>query len=214
MYSRLNIIAIAGPSCAGKTELANRLARELKCSVLRLDNYYRDLSALPPEERPLINFDTPAAVDDELLMRQVQALIRGEIVEKPQYDFATHTRCPHGESFAASEFLITDGLFALFWPELRDVACTKVFVDAPDDVCLSRRQRRDVAERGRTLDSVTTQFYQAVQPMAELHVRPTRKYADLLLSGEQPISKSVETVLRHVAVNSLNGTVVHTFVEM
>lgn len=202
MDSNLYIIAVAGPSCAGKTELARALAYELPCSVLVLDSYYRDLIALTASERACVNFDAPVALDHELLVEQVHALTRGEIVERPVYDFATHTRVPRGESFAASTFLIIEGLFALYWPELRELTATKVFVDAPDDVCLRRRQLRDVAERGRTVESVITQFKQTVQPMAALHVRPTSKYADLILSGEQPLSRSVDAVLQHVQQNS------------
>jgi len=202
VYSSVYIIAIAGPSCAGKTELGKGLAHELRCSVLLLDSYYRVLSALMPAERARVNFDVPVALDHELVIEQVRALSRGETVERPLYDFATHTRVPRGESFAANEFLIIEGLFALYWPELRELAGTKVFVDAPDDVCLRRRQLRDVAERGRTVESVITQFKQTVQPMAALHVRPTSKYADLILSGDQPLSRPVDAVLRHVRRNS------------
>jgi uridine kinase len=198
MHSRLNIIAIAGPSCSGKTELAKRLAHELRSPVLLLDSYYRDLGALIPAERCAVNFDEPGALDHELLIEQVRALSRGEVVEQPKYDFTTHKRSPHGETFAAREFLIIEGLFALYWEDLRELASTRIFVDTPDEVCLRRRQVRDVTERGRTLESVTTQFYGTVQPMAALHIRPSSKYADLLLSGEQSISRSVERVLRHL----------------
>lgn len=205
VHSSVYIIAVAGPSCAGKSELAKGLARELPCSVLLLDNYYRDLSSLAPAERVRVNFDAPISLDHDLLMEQVHALSRGETVERPLYDFATHTRVPRGETLAPREFLIMEGLFALYWPELRELASTKVFVDAPDNVCLSRRQLRDVAERGRTVESVLAQFNRTVQPMAALHVRPTFKYADLVLSGEQPLPRSVDTVLTHVRRNSAAG---------
>lgn len=209
--SHLYVIAVAGPSCAGKTELARALAYELTCSVLVLDSYYRDLIALTPSERACVNFDAPAALDHELLIEQVHALTRGESVERPVYDFATHTRVPRSKSFAASGFLIIEGLFALYWPALREMTATKVFVDAPDDVCLRRRQRRDVAERGRTVESVTTQFKQTVQPMAALHVRPTSQYADLILSGEQRLSRSVDAVLEHVGRSSAAEATLGTF---
>lgn len=205
MPSTVYIIAVAGPSCAGKTALAQALAQELRCSVLLLDNYYRDLSALPPVERARVNFDSPVALDDELLIEQLHALCRGETVQRPSYDFATHTRVPQRESIAASKFLIVEGLFALYWSELRELASTKIFVDAPDDVCFRRRKFRDVAERGRTPESVTAQFNETVQPMAALHVRPTRKYADLVLSGEQPLWQSVEAVLQQVRSDSVEG---------
>lgn len=211
MDSNLYIIAVAGPSCAGKTELARALAHELPSSVLLLDSYYRDLIALAPAERARVNFDAPAALDHELLIEQVHALTRGESVERPVYDFATHTRVPCAQSFAASEFLIIEGLFALYWPELRELTGTKIFVDAPDDVCLLRRQLRDVTERGRTVESVIMQFKQTVQPMAALHVRPTSKYADLILSGEQALSRSVDEVLQHVHRNSEAQAMPRTF---
>lgn len=211
MDSNLYIITVAGPSCAGKTELGKALAHELGCSVLVLDSYYRDLIALAPAERARVNFDAPAALDHELLLEQVHTLTRGERVEQPVYDFSTHTRVPYGQIFAASEFLIVEGLFALYWPELRELAGTKVFVDAPDDVCLRRRQLRDVAERGRTMESVTEQFKQTVQPMAALHVRPTSNYADLILSGEQALSRSVDAVLQHVRRNSTAPAMLRMF---
>jgi uridine kinase len=126
-------------------------------------------------------------------------------VERPVYDFATHTRKPQPERFSAREFLIVEGLFALYWPELRQLAGTKVFVEAPNRVCLRRRTIRDVAERGRSEASVITQFEQTVQPMAELYIRPTSKYADLVLSGEQSLSRSIEAALNHVRNNWLQA---------
>src|SRR5206468_9761754 len=152
-------------------------------------------------ERAVVNFDDPSALDHELLVPQLRAIARGEIIARPIYDFATHTRVPTNETFVAREFVIIEGLFALYWPELRELAFTKVFVNAPDDVCFSRRQRRDVVERGRTVQSVSAQFTQTVQPMASLYVRPTSRYADLVLSGEQPLSRSADAVLEHVYRN-------------
>ncbi len=201
MYSNRYIIAIAGPSCAGKSELSKALAQELCASVLVLDSYYRDLTALAPAARTRVNFDSPDALDHELLIEQVQYLSRGEVVQRPVYNFATHTRDPHGEHFTASDLLIVEGIFALYWRELRQLAGTKIFVDAADDVCFRRRKLRDVAERGRTVKSVITQFQETVQPMAARHVRPTSAYADLVLSGEQPLARSVERAIAHVYKN-------------
>ncbi len=201
MYFNRYIIAIAGPSCAGKTELSKALAEKLGASVLVLDSYYRDLTALAPAERERVNFDSPDALDHELLIEQVESLSRGGAVQRPVYNFATHTRDPHGDRFAAGPLLIVEGIFALYWPELRQVAGTKIFVDAPDEVCFRSRKLRDVAERGRTVESVIAQFQETVQPMAARHVRPTAAYADLVLSGEQPLSRSVERAMAHVCDN-------------
>jgi uridine kinase len=211
MDTGVYIIAIAGPSCAGKTALAGGVAHELNCPVLLLDNYYRDLSALDPLERARVNFDEPSALDHQLLISQVESLSHGFAVERPIYDFATHTRKSYTERFIPSEFLIIEGLFALYWPELRELAHTKIFVEAPNPVCLGRRTVRDVAERGRTEESVMRQFRQTVQPMAELYVRPTSKYADLVLSGQQPLSRSVDTVLSHARSNWLRASGGHSY---
>ena len=201
MYSNRYIIAIAGPSCAGKTELSKALALKLSASVLVLDSYYRDLTALAPAQRARVNFDSPDALDHELLIEQVQCLSHGGAVQGPVYNFATHTRDPHGQRFTASPVLIVEGIFALYWRELRQLADTKIFVDAPDEVCFRRRKLRDIAERGRTLESVIAQFQETVQPMAARFVRPTAAYADLVLSGEQSLSRSVERALAHVCDN-------------
>jgi uridine kinase len=198
MHSNRYIIAIAGPSCAGKTELSKVLAQELRASVLVLDSYYRDLTALAPPERARVNFDSPDALDHELLIEQVKCLSRGGVVQLPVYNFATHTRNSHGERFTGSDLLIIEGIFALYWHELRQLAGTKIFVDASDDVCFRRRKLRDVAERGRTPESVIMQFKETVQPMAARYVRPTSAYADLVLSGEQALAQSVEKVMAHV----------------
>jgi uridine kinase len=202
MNSIVYIIAVAGPSCAGKTELSKRLARELSCPVLLLDSYYRDLSAILPAERARVNFDEPSALDERVLIHQVRALRLGETVARPIYDFATHTRVAKTDSFSATDFLIVEGLFALYWPELRELADLKIFVNAPDDLCLRRRLMRDVVERGRTSESVIRQFNKTVRPMANLYVRPTANHADLVLSGQEPLSGSVNTVLEHVCRNS------------
>jgi uridine kinase len=201
MNSSVYIIGIAGPSCAGKTEVSKALARALICPVLLLDSYYRDLSPLTPTERARVNFDEPRALDEKTLIKHVHALSQGQTVHRPIYDFNTHTRLPKREGFAGSAFLIVEGLFALYWPELRQLASTKVFVNAPDEVCLQRRMHRDVLERGRTAESVDAQFTGTVQPMAARYVRPTSQYADLVLSGEHPVSRSVEFVLEHVRCN-------------
>lgn len=196
------IIAIAGPSGAGKSKLASALARELGCPILSLDRYYQDLSALSPCERIQVNFDAPTALDQRLLVRHVQELSEGHDVEQPIYDFATHQRVPETETLRANPFLILEGLFALYWPELRHLAETKIFVDAEDTVCLRRRQLRDVVERGRDRESVISQFKETVQPMAARYVRPSKAYADLRLSGEEDFDQILGAVIEYIRTHS------------
>ena len=149
-----HIIAIAGPSCAGKTELAKSLSRALSASILPLDAYYRDLSFMPLESRTRFNFDIPESIDHTLLREHLTDLAASKPVHRPVYDFRVHTRSPIRETLTPGPYLIFEGLFALCWDDLRPLLKTKIYVDANDTVCLARRQVRDVLERGRTVESV------------------------------------------------------------
>ena len=193
-----HIIAIGGPSCAGKTELSTQLASILQAPILPIDAYYVNLDQLTVQERSHFNFDEPTALDHYLLRHHVEALAAGQTIERPTYDFKTHTRAAATELVAPRGFVILEGLFALYWDDIRPFLGTKVFVDAPDTVCLSRRSIRDVRERGRTPESVLEQYEKTVRPMAQLHVRPTAQWADVIVSGEQLLDQSVATVLRLV----------------
>jgi uridine kinase len=193
-----HIIAIAGPSCAGKTELAKYLSRCLSAPILPMDAYYLDLAFLPVEERCKFNFDIPDTVDHDLLLAHLAALAAGRSIQRPVYDFTIHTRAPIFETVTPGRCVIVEGLFALHWDDIRSLMGTKVFVDAPDEVCLARRKVRDVLERGRTLESVLKQYDEVVRPMAELYVRPTRRFADLVVSGEIPLEQSSAAVIERV----------------
>lgn len=202
MSGKSYLIGIAGPSGAGKSYLACHLSERLQAPVLALDHYYRDLSHLPLAERAASNFDDPAALEDELLTAQVAQLAEGRAVEIPTYDFSAHTRTEVTQLFQPARFVILEGLFTLHWPELRRLLGTTVFVDMTDDVCLQRRQQRDVRERGRTPESVIEQFRATVAPMAELYVRPTQAHADVVVFGAAPIDEAVERVLQHILLNT------------
>jgi uridine kinase len=192
------IIAVAGPSCAGKSELARHLAGTLSAPILSTDSYYRDLGNLSLEQRHKVNFDHPDAIEHELLTQHLEELAHESPVDVPVYDFTTHSRLSGTERLEPGRFLLLEGLFALYWQEARRLMRTKVFIDAPDTVCLARRQLRDVHTRGRTAESVLAQFMTTVQPMAERYVRPTRVYADLSLSGEEPVERLAKAVQTHV----------------
>jgi uridine kinase len=192
------LIGIAGPSGAGKSYLAHHLAQRLNAPVLALDHYYRDLSHLPLEDRARSNFDEPAALEHELLIAQVADLCAGLPIPVPIYDFSTHTRIGVTQRFDPEPFVIVEGLFTLHWPELRRLLITGVYVEMNDDICLQRRQERDVRERGRTPESVVEQFRVTVVPMAERYVRPTRLHADVVLSGDTPIAEGLALVLDHL----------------
>lgn len=192
------VIAIAGPSCTGKTSVANHLAATLPATIFSLDAYYHDLAQLSFDERAAFNFDHPDSLEAEALSRDLHDLAQGKDVVRPIYDFATHTRTTRTETLHPREYLIVEGLFTLYWESIREIYSTKVFMEADHDVCLPRREARDIAERGRTSESVHRQYAATVKPMADQFILPTRQYADLVLSGSAPIPASAAAVLAHV----------------
>lgn len=197
-HSTPYLIGITGPSCAGKTELARILGRLLPAPVLSLDSFYRDLGTIPLDARGQRNFDTPEALDRELLVEQLRAYAQGKPLQCPVYDFKTHSRTELTETIAPGPFLVVEGLFAITWPEVRELMGTKVYVEAPEEVCLQRRIERDIRERGRTRESVLEQFHKTVCPMAEVHVVPTRAFADVVVSGQAPLAEMAAAVMKHV----------------
>lgn len=198
------LIGVAGPSCAGKSYLSSRLCDELNSSppsaavILRLDSYYRNLAHLELEQRARCNFDAPEALDSPLLIEHIRRLAQGSAIDKPVYDFKTHARTSLTERVEPSRFIIVEGLFALYWQEIRAALATKVFVDLGEEICLARRIERDMRERGRTRESVLEQFYATVRPMAQQHLHPTRQYADVVLTGDDDIANEVQLVLNHI----------------
>ena len=194
---RPHIIGIAGPSSSGKTELSRQLAQRLSgTSIVSLDSYYRGMEEIPLRARKKVNFDHPDALDWELLHVHLQDMARGKAFEEPVYSFAAYERTSQTRLIEPSEFVIVEGLFVLYWPELRAMLDTKVFVETDPAVCFERRLRRDVAERGRTPESVRDQYERTVRPSAEWFVTPTRKFADLVVSGEEPLEQSTSAVLQ------------------
>lgn len=197
MAGEIYFIGIAGPSGAGKTHLALHLAAALPARVIGLDRYYRDLSQLPLAERAGMNFDAPEALEHELLIRQIARLRNNETVRLPVYDFASHARIAKTEIFPPGKIVIVEGLFTLYWPMLRALLDTKIYVDTDDQACLARRKERDVRQRGRSLESVERQYVETVAPMADRYVRPTMAHADLVVSGEDRVENAVARVVEH-----------------
>lgn len=190
------VLGIAGCSGSGKTTLAAELAHTLGGIHFHLDNYYRDLGHLPFSERIQQNFDDPAMIESSLLATHVAALARGEAIERPVYDFSTHTRVPgKTERVTASAFVIVEGLFALYYPELLPLYDLRVYVDTPDGICFERRMRRDIEQRGRTAESVRAQYEASVRPASMAFVRPSAMNADLQVDGSGALDWKVERVL-------------------
>lgn len=196
------IIGIAGPSGAGKSFLSRHLGEELDATFLHLDSYYSDLAHLSLVQRAHQNFDAPESLDSELLIEHVKQLAKGIAIEKPLYDFTIHSRKKETERVDPRAYIIIEGLFALYWEEIRKLSKTKVYVDLGEEICLERRIERDIKERGRTRESVLEQYRTTVLPMAKQYVYPTRSYADIVVTGNDNIHYEVSTVLDHIRGNS------------
>jgi uridine kinase len=151
---------------------------------------------MPYSERIQQNFDDPAMIESPLLAAHVAALARGETIDRPLYDFATHTRVlGRTEQVTAGAFLVVEGLFALYYPELLPLYNLRVYIDTPDDLCYERRLKRDTEQRGRTPDSVRRQYEATVRPASEKFVRPSGANADLKVDGTGALDWKVERVL-------------------
>jgi uridine kinase len=187
-------VGIAGGTGAGKTTFARLLAGSLgEVVVLDMDSYYLDRSGVSPEVRDGLNFDEPGAFDIGLLMQHLSLLRQGDTIEKPRYSFESHTRIGI-EAIAPAPVVLVEGLFALWWEDLRESFDLRIYLDAPDDVRLRRRIERDVVSRGRSPESVRRQYECTVQPMHEAYVAPTRQYADVVLASDRDISDCLMSV--------------------
>jgi len=182
--SRRILIGIAGGSGSGKTLVARTIVRELgsdRVVIIDQDSYYKNLEAIPHQERVGRNFDHPDAFDNDLLKRHVSELLAGHPVEQPIYDYAEHRRLSETRHIGEHLVIVLEGILIFVDPELRALMDIKLFIDADPDVRLVRRMRRDLIERGRSVDSVLRQYEESVRPMHLQFVEPTKRYADLII---------------------------------
>ena len=178
------LIGIAGGTGSGKTSIAKSLFEEYgegEVVVIEQDAYYRDLSDLSIEERQLQNFDHPDAIDIELFNQQLIALIKGQSVDMPVYDFATHSRKSETRKVAPQHVIVVEGILTLHYSSLRELMDIKIFVDTPDDIRFIRRMSRDVEERNRTVQSVIDQYLKTVRQMHQQFVEPSKYFADIII---------------------------------
>jgi uridine kinase len=178
------ILGIAGGTGSGKTTVARSIIELIgpdHVAYLEHDNYYRDLSHLSFEERSQVNFDHPDSFDTPLLVKHIKQLRAGEAVDKPVYSYNDHARTEEVIPVHPHPLIIVEGILVLENPHLRALMDIKLFVDTEDDVRLVRRLRRDIAERGRSLERVLGQYEATVRPMHLTFVLPSRRYADVIV---------------------------------
>ncbi len=178
------IIGICGGTGSGKTTVANRILESVskdEVVFLQQDSYYRDLDQLPVDFRQVANFDHPDAIDNDLLVEHLRALKAGRAVEVPLYDFKTHSRRPETLHVEPQPIIIIEGILIFAEQRLLDEMDIRVYVDTPDDIRFIRRLSRDVAERGRTVESVIEQYLNTVRPMHTQFVEPSKRCADVII---------------------------------
>jgi uridine kinase len=178
------LVGVAGGSGSGKTTVVEEMVRGLEpfpVTVIHHDAYYKDLSHIPFEERTKVNFDHPDALETSLLVEHLKILRAGGSVEVPFYDFATHTRKAESRTADPTLVIILDGILVLAEPRLRDLLDIKVFVDTDADIRFIRRLRRDMRDRGRSLESVVDQYLGTVRPMHTAYVEGSRAFADIII---------------------------------
>lgn len=191
------IIAVAGGSSSGKTTVVNKILDHLKgykIVVIRQDDYYKDQSDMTMEERREVNYDHPFSLDNDLFYKHIKELISGNTIEKPTYDFVQLTRAEKTETVEPAKIIILEGILVLEDDRIRELADIKLFVEADDDLRFIRRLKRDTEERGRTIDSVINQYLKTVKPMHYAFVKPTKRYADIIIPNDYSHDVAVDLI--------------------
>ena len=189
------IIGICGGTGSGKTTIARKIVEQVgeeNINLVEQDSYYLDLVDLPLEERRRENFDHPDAIDVDLIIEHLGGLKRGEAVRIPVYDFATHTRTDSTRRIETKPIVIIEGILLFAIPGIFDLLDAKIFVDAPDDIRLLRRIRRDIKERGRTLEQTLGQYETTIRPMHHKFVEPYKQHADLIIPKGAESSAAID----------------------
>jgi uridine kinase len=197
------LIGIAGASGSGKTVIANSIIDSLgsdRAVVIQEDSYYKDLSDVPYEQRVGRNFDHPDAFDHDLLAKHLLQLLNGEAVSHPIYDYKLHTRSKETKTVGPGILIILEGILVFSKAILRELMDYQVFIETPPDICFIRRLKRDIEERGRTVDSVIRQYTETVRPMYLEFIEPSKQYADILISGEEKNSDAVDILITKIDV--------------
>ena len=198
---RYNIIGIAGGTASGKTTLVSTLCNHYGkdiSAIISQDSYYKDLSNLSLKQRTITNYDHPNSIDIDLFHENLTELKNGKVIEKPTYNFETHTRNLSFESIFPKKLIFVEGTLIFHFRRLLNLMLVKVFLFAPENIRYNRRIERDLSERGRTIDSVMNQYKKTVLPMHQKYVEPTRKLADIHISGENNIKNSTKQVIQAI----------------
>lgn len=191
------IIGIAGGTGSGKTTVVHQIMNELpdtEVGVISQDSYYKETANLSFDERALINFDHPRAIDFDLLVKHLKALKAGETIDQPVYSFIQHNRTDDTVSTHPRKVMIVEGILILTNPELRDLFDIKIYVHADSDERLIRRLKRDISERGRDIDEVLTRYQNTLKPMHEQFIEPSKAFADIIIPNDKYNTVAIDVV--------------------
>ena len=198
------IIGIAGGTGSGKTTVVNQIVKEFAnddVGIISQDSYYKDNKHLSLEERAKINFDHPRAIDFDLLYEHLTKLKKGEAIEQPVYSFVQHTRTGDTILTHPRKVLIVEGILIFNDKKLRDLFDVKIYVHADSDERLIRRVRRDINERGRTVDEVLSRYQSTLKPMHEQFIEPTKAYADLIIPNDRRNKVAIDVIISLIKNN-------------
>ena len=191
------IIGIAGGTGSGKTTVVHQIMNELpqtEVGIIHQDAYYKVNDSLSYDERALINFDHPRAIDFDLLVAHLKELKKGNTIEQPVYSFVTHNRTADTVLTHPRKVMIVEGILILANPELRDLCDVKVFVHADSDERLIRRLKRDIAERGRDMEEVLARYQNTLKPMHQQFIEPTKAFADIIIPNDKYNTVAIDVV--------------------
>lgn len=194
---KCTIIGIAGGTSSGKTTIAKKIYEQSKkygsVIIIRLDDYYKDLSNLAFEERLKVNYDHPDSYDVDLFVKHIIMLKQGNSINKPNYDFVNHNRSKETDVVNPANVIIIEGILLFAIPRIKNLFDIKIYVETPDDIRFIRRLKRDTAHRGRSVESVIHQYLSTVRPMHMMFVEPSKQYADLIVpeGGQNSVAINV-----------------------
>lgn len=191
------LIGITGGTGCGKTTVVNQIIEELpsgQVSVISQDSYYKDLSHLSYEERTKVNFDHPKSLDFDLLREHLSQLKEGKTIMQPTYSFVEHNRLPVTIPIAPCKVLIVEGILIFSHPDLRNLFDIKIYVHADSDERLIRRIKRDISERGRTIEEVLNRYQTTLKPMHQEFIEPTKEYADIIIPNNRHNRVAIDIV--------------------
>ena len=192
------LISVAGGSASGKTTVVDEIIEAMEgydITVLRHDDYYNDQSDLSMEERYKTNYDHPSSLDNDLLVEHLEALLDNKPIMKPIYDFVLHNRSDKKELVNPTNIIILEGILVLADQRIRNLSDIKIYVESDDDIRFIRRLQRDIKERGRTVDNVVNQYLTTVKPMHYKFVKPSKRFADIIIPNDNKHNVAVDIIL-------------------